>query len=123
MKKQSNQRCQIRLDRLGIAGDEIQVLRTVKGFTTAKAKRTRPARFGKSRRRTNRGGPGTLRFGSRGSSKLIRCYWKEEIGRYRVELELHATLLKKFSIQKITELPLIVTKLWPAHFCFKVMRW
>jgi hypothetical protein len=31
--------------------------------------------------------------------------------------------LKKFSIQKITELPLIVTKLWPAHFCFKVMRW
>jgi hypothetical protein len=80
-------------------------------------------RFGKSRQETDRGGPGTLRYGSRLSTKLVRCYWKKQIERYRVELELHAALLKKHSIRKIADLPLIVTKLWPKHISFKVMRW
>lgn len=83
----------------------------------------RHARFGKSRRRKDRGGPRTLRYGSRASSKLVRCYEKEGIGRYRVELELHAPLLRKWSIRNIADLPLVATKLWSAHFSFKVVRW
>jgi hypothetical protein len=51
--------------------------------------------FGKSRRRLDRGGPGQLRYGSRKSGKLIRCYWKEQVKAFRVELELHSRLLGK----------------------------
>jgi hypothetical protein len=80
-------------------------------------------RFGKSRRQKNRGGPGTLRFGSRGSPKLVRCYEKQKLGRYRVELELHSSLLKKLSIRNIADLPVVATKLCPAHIAFKVIRW
>jgi hypothetical protein len=83
----------------------------------------RHGKFGKSRRRTDRGGPGTLRYGSRGSPKLVRCYRKAKLDRYRVELEIHTPLLRKWSIRKITELPLITTKLWPTHICFTGMRW
>jgi hypothetical protein len=83
----------------------------------------RHMRFGKSRRQKNRGGPGTLRFGSRGSPKLVRCYQKQKLGRYRVELELHSSLLKKLSIRNIADLPVVATKLCPAHIAFKVIRW
>ncbi len=52
-------------------------------------------RFGKSRRRTDRGGPEQLRYGARKSGKLVRCYWKEEVKAFRVELELHGRILAK----------------------------
>jgi hypothetical protein len=51
--------------------------------------------FGKSHRRIDRGGIGQLRFGSRKSGKLIRCYQKDEVNAYRIELELHSRLLNK----------------------------
>ena len=53
----------------------------------------RHARFGKSRRRMDRGGPDQLRYGTRKSAKLIRCYYKPEVQAYRVELELHSRLI------------------------------
>jgi hypothetical protein len=83
----------------------------------------RYGRFGKSRRRKDRGGPGTLRFGSRGAPKLVRCYQKQKLGRYRVELELHSALLKQYSIRNVADLPDVATKLCPAHIAFKVIRW
>jgi hypothetical protein len=51
------------------------------------------AKFGKSQRRFDRGGPEQLRYGARKSGKLVRCYWKEEVNAYRVELEFHSRLL------------------------------
>jgi hypothetical protein len=53
------------------------------------------AKFGKSRRCFDRGGPEQLRYGSRKSGKLVRCYWKEEVKAYRVELEFHSRLRAK----------------------------
>jgi hypothetical protein len=55
----------------------------------------RHGRFGKSHRRKDRGGPGQLRYGSRKSGKLVRCYWKKEVNAFRVELELHGRILAK----------------------------
>ena len=79
--------------------------------------------FGKSRRRRNRGGVGQLRFGARRSGKLVRCYWKDTLKSYRVELEMHWPLLKKHgivSIKQLSELPEIVQ---PQHLQFVTLRW
>ena len=51
------------------------------------------AKFGKSRRRKDRGGPGQLRYGARKSAKLVRCYDKPEVQSYRVELEMHSRFI------------------------------
>src|ERR1700730_9386541 len=59
--------------------------------------------FGKSRSRPDLGGPGQLRHGSRRSGKLVRCYWKDQVGAYRVELELHSGLLRKHDIDGVTD--------------------
>lgn len=55
----------------------------------------RHAKFGKSRRRMDRGGPGQLRYGGRKSSKLVRCYYKPEVRAYRVELEFHSRFINR----------------------------
>ncbi len=49
--------------------------------------------FGKSRPRHNPEHPGTLHFGTRRSDKFVRCYWKEQVASYRIELELHGRWL------------------------------
>jgi hypothetical protein len=47
--------------------------------------------FGKSHPAHNPRYPDTLRYGSRHSEKLIRAYFKQQIKKYRVELELHVS--------------------------------
>ena len=90
----------------------------------------RHGRFGKSRRRFDRGGPEELRYGSRKSGKLIRAYWKEEVEAFRVEVEFHSRLLAKGRHPKAEKnyqlidapskiLPLEVEK----HFRFVRIRW
>jgi hypothetical protein len=49
------------------------------------------ARFGKSRREKLKQYPGYLRYGTRKSPKMARCYWKAPVNAYRVELEFHST--------------------------------
>lgn len=68
------------------------------------------ARFGKSRYRADRGGPGQLRYGSRSSTKLGRCYQKESVGAYRVEVEMHSSLLPRPRGDKRRE---IIDTRWP----------
>jgi hypothetical protein len=53
------------------------------------------ALFGKSRFRPDRGGAGQLRYGSRFSGKMVRCYQKNSVDAYRVEVELHSSLLPR----------------------------
>jgi len=54
---------------------------------------TRHGRFGKSHRVSMPQYPGSLRYGGRPSAKMVRCYWKEEVHAFRVELELHSRWL------------------------------
>jgi hypothetical protein len=87
-------------------------------------------KFGKSRRCFDRGGEEQLRFGSRKSGKLIRCYMKEEVQAFRVELEFHSRLFAKRNHPKAEKnykfidvpnriLPVDIDK----HFRFVRIRW
>jgi hypothetical protein len=80
-------------------------------------------KFGKTRRRKDRGGPGTLRYGSRSSPKFVRCYRKQALGSYRVELELHAGFLRKYSIANVGQLYRIAFKLATSHIRFVKIDW
>jgi hypothetical protein len=84
---------------------------------------SRYGRFGKSRRREDLGGAGQLRLGSRGSLKLVRCYQKEALDCFRVELELHSALLRKFGVEDCRKLYVVASKLIPSHLCFLGFRW
>lgn len=84
---------------------------------------TRHGRFGKSRRRTDRGGPEALRYGGRSCPKLIRCYFKPELNRFRVEVEIHGPMLKKHGVREIFDLGTVAGMLIPAHLKFVVFRW
>lgn len=87
--------------------------------------------FGKSRRRTDRGGPGQLRYGSRKSAKLIRAYWKAEVNAFRVEVELHSRLLSRGRRERARKTANELTNdvatapylLIPKHVCFMRFRW
>ena len=79
--------------------------------------------FGKSRRRTDRGGKGQLRYGARKSAKLVRCYRKKQIQAYRVEVEVHSQLLKKHHIEKRDDVPDVALIVHPKHFRFVRIRW
>ena len=68
------------------------------------------AQFGKSRPRPDRGGAEQLRYGSRYSGKLVRCYWKESVNSYRVEVELHSCLLPRPRRNNLRE---IIDSRWP----------
>ena len=79
--------------------------------------------FGKSRERKDRGGPSQIRFGSRKSNKLVRCYFKDAIDAFRVELEVHSQLLRKNQIEKLDDLPGVAYLISPEHFTFAKVRW
>jgi hypothetical protein len=87
--------------------------------------------FGKSRRRTDRGGPGQLRYGSRKSGKLVRAYWKDEVNAFRVEVEMHSQLLsrrrrqraRKTADELTNDLANVPYLLFPKHIAFMRFRW
>ena len=68
------------------------------------------ALFGKSRFRPDRGGAGQLRYGSRFSGKLVRCYEKKPVNAFRVEIELHSSLLPRPRRNNLRE---IIDSRWP----------
>ena len=78
--------------------------------------------FGKTRRRVDRGGPEDLRYGSRSSPKLVRCYQKNSIDAYRIELEIHSALLRKMEVTKVEDLYLIAS-IFPKHVRMVSIRW
>jgi hypothetical protein len=72
-----------------------------------------------------REGPGIrlLRYGSRKSGKLLRCYAKHELGVYRVELEIHSSLLRSHQITRLDDLPAVVNFVYPKHLQFVRFEW
>jgi hypothetical protein len=79
--------------------------------------------FGKSRPSNPNRFPGTLRYGGRRSDKLVRCYRKGQINRFRVELELHSSLLRKFGILRLEDLEKLPAQLYPNHIRFARLDW
>jgi hypothetical protein len=83
----------------------------------------RHATFGKSRPCNSHVFVGTFRYGSRRGDKLVRCYWKQPIGCFRVELEIHAALLRRNGIAQLSDVYKIPQLLCPAHVRFVQMNW
>jgi hypothetical protein len=79
--------------------------------------------FGKSRRQSNPAGQDYVRYGTRASSKLVRCYRKHELGSFRVELESHGQLLRRYSISQVGRLGSFASQLYPDHIRFVGFRW
>jgi hypothetical protein len=77
--------------------------------------------FGKSHRRKEP--PNRLRYGSRSSAKFVRCYFKEQITSFRVELEIHSALIRKYGAFNLQDLSSCALRLYPAHICFVELSW
>lgn len=67
--------------------------------------------------------PGELHYGSRRSAKFVRCYPKDRIASFRVELELHSILLRHHHIDHIEDLPALRSVVIPSHFRFSAFSW
>ena len=76
------------------------------------------ALFGKCRRCLSRLFARTLRYGTRRSAKLVRCYWKAELNCFRVELELHQAWLSQHNIFTIEDFHNLPTLILPRHMRF-----
>jgi hypothetical protein len=62
-----------------------------------------------------------LYYGGRKTDKLVRCYPKKSLGVFRVELELHSSLLRNIStLDDFLYLPDIV---YPKHLQFVEFDW
>jgi hypothetical protein len=77
--------------------------------------------FGKSRRCVTKND--RLRYGSRKSSKLVRCYEKPEVEAYRVELELHSGLLRSHGIAGLEHLVHLPDVIRRKHLQFVDLDW
>jgi hypothetical protein len=64
-----------------------------------------------------------LRYGGRPSDKLVRCYLKQSIGCFRVELELHSALLLRFGAVRVEDLAKLPASLYPKHIKFVRLDW
>lgn len=62
-----------------------------------------------------------LRYGGRKTGKLVRCYWKKELGVFRVEPELHSSLLR--NISTLDDFPYLPDIVYPKHLQFVEFDW
>ncbi len=83
----------------------------------------RHALFGKSKPSTSGTYPNEHRFGTRRSHKFVRCYPKEELGAYRVELELHSAWLRMHHIHTLRQMRCLPNLVFPKHFRFAQIGW
>ena len=83
---------------------------------------TRHAVFGKSRPRAS-SYPDSLRYGSRKSDTLIRCYLKPSVSAYRVEMELHGSWLRRKNVLKLKDLRRLPDLLYSNHIRFVQFDW
>jgi hypothetical protein len=64
-----------------------------------------------------------LWFGSRKSGKFVRCYAKEQLSAFRVEIEFHSSLLRSRSIFQADDLVQLVDIVYPKHVQFVDFDW
>ena len=75
--------------------------------------------FGKSRRQPNPAGQGYVRYGTRASAKLVRCYRKHQLNRFRVELEFHLRMNSTTASDRLPQAPRTGS---PPSGCFRPGR-
>jgi len=78
------------------------------------------ARFGRSQLRKSRD---EIRFGTRKSHKLVRCYDKEGIRAFRIELEPHSSWLRRHHIRRLDAMSQLSKLLVPRHVEFVELDW
>jgi hypothetical protein len=66
---------------------------------------------------------GKLRYGSRKANKLVRCYHKDELGVFRVEVELHSSLLRRNNISTLDDFICLPEIIFPKHLKFVDLDW
>jgi hypothetical protein len=76
------------------------------------------ARFGKSRRRGANNKRRALHCGCRKGAKLVRSYHKDELGVFRVEVELHGSLLRRNGISTLDDFIYLPDVICPKHLQF-----
>ncbi len=81
------------------------------------------ATFGKSRPRAKHSLDRVLYRGRRRSNKLVRCYAKDELNVFRVELELHSRLLRHHSISALADLQRLPGVIYPKHLLLVGFDW
>jgi len=64
-----------------------------------------------------------VHYGSRKSTKLIRIYWKEELGVFRIEGEFHSPFLRRHRIETEHDISWVASKFYPAHIRFVEIDW
>jgi hypothetical protein len=62
-------------------------------------------------------------WGSRKSGKLVRCYEKEELASFRVELELHSQVLRRERILTLVHFDGLPVTIYPKHLRFVDVDW
>jgi hypothetical protein len=80
------------------------------------------ALFGKSRPKISRHA-GTVLYGTRKASKYVRCYWKNELRLFRIELELHSEWLRRYGVRTLEDLSKLPNLLCPSHVRFAEIDW
>jgi len=66
---------------------------------------------------------GDLRFGTRHSATMVRCYEKPEMKCYRVELELHSWWLRENQLAKPEDVSELASLLLPGRLQFVRIDW
>jgi hypothetical protein len=64
-----------------------------------------------------------LYYGGRKSEKFVRCYWKGNLGAFRVELELHSGILRRNDISALDDLLDVPEIVYPKHIQFVDVDW
>ena len=64
-----------------------------------------------------------LYYGGRKTDKLVRCYHKQELGVFRVEVELHSSLLRQHGISTLADFVYLPDVICPNHLLFIGIDW
>ena len=64
-----------------------------------------------------------LYYGGRKSDKFVRCYEKDELAVFRVELELHSGLLRQHSVSTLADFRFLPGLIYPKHLLFVEVDW
>jgi hypothetical protein len=64
-----------------------------------------------------------LYYGSRKADKFVRCYQKDELEVFRVEVELHASLLRSNNISTLDDFIYLPELIYPKHLQFVGLDW
>jgi len=81
------------------------------------------ALFGKSRPNASLSRAGKAMYGARKASKLGRCYHKEKLNLFRIELQLNSAWLLQFQVSTLEDVRKLPSLLCPSHIRFVQIDW